>query len=557
MGVLNQVIGTRYTKELIDDYVKRGFWDPTLLLSDLCDRAGRNYPDKEAVIDSRSRLTWKEVSQQIDQIARGLLDLGLKRDDIVVTQLVNCVEYFLLFFACEKAGVIILTAQPTFRQAEMEPILRQTRARGIVIMSRFRDFDYFSMARELQAGLPELKHIIVVGDDVPEGAVSLTELMKRNLEDKYPPHYLEQLRFKPWEVTRIFNTSGTTGTPKCIEWPLAPRMHTGKVVARRLELDQDDVILAGWNLASGGTTRLAEVGIPLVGAKLVNIEHFTPQEACELVERERVTILALVPAQIARLLDYPDLSKYDFSSLRMLFTGTQLLTYELGAKAEEALGCPIGVLYGCGDVGLMCSTTAGDPREVRLGTVGLPLDGDEVKILDSEGNSLPPGEIGEVCVTGPTMVSGYYGNQDLTRELWQDGWFRTGDAGKIDNEGHVILLGRKRDVIIRGGQNIYPSEIENMLIQHPKVQDVAIVRMPDPIMGQKQCAYVAPKPGQTLEFEEMVSFLRAKKIASYKLPERLELLTELPLVPAANKIDRDHLEEDIVNKLKQESKDRA
>ena len=551
------MIGSRYTEKLVNDYVKQGFWDPTLLLSDLCDRAARNYPDKEAVIDSRSRLTWKEVGQRIGQIARGLLDLGLKRDDIVATQLVNCVEYFLLFFACEKAGIIISTAQPTFRQAEMEPILRQTKAKGIVIMSKFRDFDYFSMVKEFQAGLPELKHIIVVGDDVPEGAVSLTELMNRNLEDKYPPHHLQQLRFKPWEVTRIFNTSGTTGTPKCIEWPLAPRMHTGTVVAKRLELNENDAILAGWNLASGGTTRLAEVGIPMVGAKLVNVEHFTPKEACELVERERVTILALVPAQIARLLDYPDLNKYDFSSLRMLFTGTQLLTYELGVKAEEALGCPMGVLYGSGDTGLMCSTTVGDSREVRLGTVGLPLDGDEVKILDSEGNPLPPGEIGEVCVTGPTMVSGYYGNKELTEQLWQDGWFRTGDAGKIDDEGHVILLGRKRDVIIRGGQNIYPSEIENMLIQHPKVEDVAIVRMPDPIMGQKQCAYVVPKSGQTLEFEEMVSFLQSKKIAPYKLPERLELLDELPLVPAAHKVDRDRLEEDIADKLKQEGKDRT
>jgi non-ribosomal peptide synthetase component E (peptide arylation enzyme) len=178
-------------------------------------------------------------------------------------------------------------------------------------------------------------------------------------------------------------------------------------------------------------------------------------------------------------------------------------------------------------------------------------------MVDSEGNPVPRGEVGEVCVKGPAMYSGYYGHPELTEQLWPDGWFCTGDDGKFDEEGHVVLLGRKRDVIIRGGQNIYPSEIENLLMLHPKVKDVAIVRMPDPVMGQKQCAYVVPTQGQTFDFEEMVSFLQSKKIAPYKLPERLELLTELPLVPAANKVDKDRLEEGIASKLKQESKDRS
>jgi len=189
--------------------------------------------------------------------------------------------------------------------------------------------------------------------------------------------------------------------------------------------------------------------------------------------------------------------------------------------------------------------------------VGFPVPGNEVEVVDSDGNPVPPGEVGEVRAKGPALVSGYYGHTELTEQLWQDGWFFSGDAGKIDEEGHVVLLGRKRDVIIRGGQNIYPSEIENMLMRHPKVKDVAIVRMPDPIMGEKQCAYVAPTQGQTFDFEEMVSFLQSKKIAPYKLPERLELLTELPLVLAANKVDRDRLEADIANKLKKESEDRS
>ena len=547
------MIGTRYTQEMINDYIKRGFWHPTLLISDLVEQSARDCPDKEAVVDLKSRLTWREVSQRIDMIARGLLDLGFKRDDVIATQLPNSVEYFLLFFACEKAGVIMATTQPTFRQAEMEPILRQTRAKGIIIRHKLRDFDYLSMVKELQAGLPELKHIIVLGDDVPEGAISLTELMSRNLEDKYPPQYFQQIRFKPYEVTRIFNTSGTTGTPKCIERPVAPRILSGRILTERMELDRSDVIVTGWNLGSGGALFMAQICTPLVGAKLVNMEHLTPQEACELVEREKVTVLAIVPAQMARLLDYPDLDKYDFSSLRLIFTGTQLLSPELGARAEAKLGCRIVIIYGAGDISAVSSTAASDPQEVRLRTVGLPIDGNEVKVVDDEGNTLPTGEVGELCARGPNLVSGYYGNPEMTREAWKDGWFHIGDAAKIGEEGHIVLFGRKRDVIIRGGQNIYPAEIEEILMQHPKVSEVVIVKMPDRIMVEKQCAYVIPKKGETFCFEEMVSFLQSSKIAPYKIPERLEILTEFPMVAAGNKVDKTRLEEDVAGKLKRES----
>lgn len=551
------MIGTRYTEELIKDYVEKGFWHPTLLISDLVEQSARDYPDKEAAVDSKTRLTWKEVSQQIDMIARGLLDLGFKRDDVVATQLPNSVEYFLLFFACEKAGVIMATTQHTFRQAEMEPILRQAKAKGIIITRKFRDFDYFSMIDELRPGLPELKHVIVIGDDVPEGTVSLTEIMHRDLEDKYPPHYFQQIRFKPYEVTRIFNTSGTTGTPKCIERPVAPRILAGKILTERLGIVHDDVIMASWNLGAGVTLFVTQICAPLVGAKLVTLEHFTPELACEVIERERVSVLTLLPAQMATLLDYPDLDRYDLSSLRVIFTGTQFLTPELGARVEAKLKCLVVTVYGSGDTAAISATSVNDSQEVRLRTVGRLLEGNEVKIIDSDGNPVPQGEVGEVCVTGPNLVSGYFGNPELTRELWQDGWFCTGDAGKIDEEGYVVLFGRKRDVIIRGGQNIYTSEIEELLMQHPKVNDVAIVRMPDPVMGEKQCAYVIPKRGQTFDSEEMISFLRSRKLATYKLPERLEILAEFPLVAAGNKVDKIRLEQDITGKLEQESKGKS
>ena len=161
--------------------------------------------------------------------------------------------------------------------------------------------------------------------------------------------------------------------------------------------------------------------------------------------------------------------------------------------------------------------------------------------------------MGELCARGPNLVSGYYGNPEMTREAWKDGWFHIGDAAKIGEEGHIVVFGRKRDVIIRGGQNIYPAEIEEILMQHPKVSEVVIVKMPDRIMVEKQCAYVIPKKGETFCFEEMASFLQSRKIAPYKIPERLEILTEFPMVAAGNKVDKTRLEEDVAGKLKRES----
>jgi len=547
------MIGTRYTEKLINDYIKKGYWHPTMLISDLVDQSARDYPDDEAVIDSKTRLTWKEVSQQVDRLARGLIDAGFKRDDVVATQLPNSVEYFLLFFACEKAGVIMATTQHTFRQAEMEPILGQTRARGLIITRKFRDFDYYEMIQELRPNLPSLEKIIMVGNDVPDGTISMTELMQRDLEAKYPPEYLQKIRFKPYEVTRIFNTSGTTGTPKCIERPVAPRILAGKTLTERMKITHADIIMASWNLGAGVTLFMTQISSPLTGAKLLTLEHFTPPVACEVIEKEKVSVLTLVPAQMALLMNYPDLDKHDLSSLRVIFTGTQFLIPELGAQIEEKLGCPIVIVYGAGDTSSISSTAIDDPQDVRLKTVGCLMEGNEAEIVDNDGNPLPNGEIGEVRVTGPNLVSGYFGNPEMTRQIWHTGWYSTGDAGKIDENGHLVLMGRKRDVINRGGQNIYPVEIEELLMQHPKVNDVAIVRMPDPVMVEKQCAYVIPKHGQTFDIEEMVSFLNSKKVANYKLPERLEIVAEFPLVAAGIKVDKMRLEEDIANKLKQEA----
>jgi non-ribosomal peptide synthetase component E (peptide arylation enzyme) len=545
--------GSLYTQELIDEYLKKGYWDLTKR-ADVIDRNGREVPDKEALVDSKTRLTWSEVSQRSDRLALGLLAEGYKKDDVLLVQLPNWVELYLLLVACEKVGIILATAQPTFRHAELLPVLKHVEAKAIVIPYEFRSFNYFEMAKEMQKEVPALKDIIIVGDKIPEGALSFEELEKGDVEGKFPPDYLRQIRPDPFEVVKIATTSGSTGTPKCIEFAIANRMASGRNMAKFWEMGPDDIVGVFYNIIGGGASIISPFASPIVRAKVVLVDRFDPQLACELIEKEKITIAAIVPALMARLLDYPDLDKYDFSSLRLIHNSTSLLPYELGIRAEKALGARYVQTYGTMDAGSPIATfSINDPPEVRVGTVGRPYFEGTFKMVDENGQELPEGEIGEVAYRGPCCASGYYKGEDLNKEFWRDGWYFTGNQGKFDEHGNVIILGRKRETIIRGGQNIFPIEIENLLMQHPKVSDVSVVRMPDRVMGEKACAYVVPRRDQVITFEEMVSFLKDKKLAPFKLPERLEILDALPLVPAAQKVDKIKLEKDIARKLELES----
>ena len=547
------MIGPRYTKELIDEYVKKGYWDLALMADDV-DKNGRKFPDKEALVDARHRLTWAEASQQSDQLALGLLDLGFKHDDVILVQLPNSVELYLLIVAGEKAGITIVTAQPTFRHNEINALLRHVEAKGIVIPWAFRDFNYFDMLMEFRPELSKLEYIIVTGGDIPEGTIAFESVIQSGAESKHPPDYLQQTRFKSYEITRVVTTSGTTGIPKCAVWETSALRCAAGILARRWELSPDDIVGAFYNIIGGGLSIFSLYGVPLVGTKIVLLDRYTPEGFCELVQKEKITVAGIVPAEVAQLLEHPDLDKYDFSSLRLLAHSTTLLPYELAVRAEERLGCRYVQTYGTMDGGPISSSTLSEPREIRVGTVGRPYDGNEAKIVDDQGNEVPQGETGEVLVKGPTSGSGYYKNPELNKETWQEGWFDTTNQGSLDKDGNLIIMGRRRDVIIRGGQNIYPKETEDLLVQHPKISEVSVVRMPDRVMGEKACAFVVPRRGQQITFEEVIDFLKSNRLAPFKLPERLEVREELPLVPAGQKVDVIQLEKEIAEILEQEQK---
>ena len=546
---------TRFTQELIDEYLSKGYWTGETT-SEIWDKNAQLYPDGEALVDSRSRITWSQVKQRSDRIALGLLELGFKRDEIIFMLLPNCNDSFVVRLACEKVGILCMTALMTLREAEIEFILKNYEIAGMVIPRQFRRFDYFEAITVMRPNLPALRHIFISGDNVPPGTHSIEEMVQRPIEKNYPADYLEKTTYKATEVAVIGLTSGTTGIPKTAEHVIAARIALGEAYHIMPKLTGDDVVFNVINAIAGLGAAFC-YSVPREAARTVLLEVWDVKEAMKIIQRERATIFLTTPAQLAMLVRDPELSQYDVSSLRCVCSSTSPLTYEIAVEAEEKLGIPVLNTYGTFDGGGISKTTIDDDAETRRRTVGKPHLGTDVKLLDDEGKEVPPGEEGEFYFRGPSTTAGYFRDIEQTLETWgtlgTEGWFRTGDQAKIDGKGNIVLTGRKKDLIIRGGQNIYPSEIEGLLFMHPKVKQVAIVAMPDPIMGEKACAYVALEEGKELTFEEMLSFLKSKKIATYKLPERLEIRSELPMRDS-QKVAKASLREDIAQKLKAEGK---
>ncbi|MFZ5631413.1 MAG: AMP-binding protein [Bacillota bacterium] len=549
------MIPVRFNEKEAEEFSQQGYWTGEVI-SDYWEENARKFPDKEALIDSiGNRLTWSQAKQQIDRLAVGLIELGLGKDDRIAIQLPNRVEGFIARVAAEKAGLISIALMHVYRHSELTEILGRIEASAVIIPWKYRNFDYFEMIREVRPGLPKLKHVIVVGDEVPDGAASYSEMVQKAPVEKYSGEYLLSRRLKATEVGFLTSTTGTTGLPKIVEWTIAARLWSSKTHAQNWKLSADDVVcaVAPWPGAPGGTPTYFVA--PQVGAKIALLHEYTPVGALEFFEKERVTVPCVVPAQLAAMIQEP-LEKYDLSSLRIIRCSGGYLSPTLAEEVERKMGCPILSTYGSQDTGSISGTSTGDSPEKRRSTVGRPLVGNEIKLVDDSGQEVPRGEVGLLYFRGPQSSSGYYRDPEktFTEAVDAEGWACPGDLAKIDEDGYIVIAGRKKDIIIRGGQNIYPGEIESLLIAHPKVSNAAVVAMPDPVMGEKACAFVIPaSSAEPLTFEEMVGYLKTKKLAMYKLPERLELVDSFPLA-GDSKINKVALRQMVTDKLKEEGK---
>ena len=463
-----------------------------------------------------------------------------------------------LRIACERAGLINITVMPYLRQKELTHLINKIDPRAMIIPGIYRKFNYLEMVEELKREFTRLKYTFLLDESIPgpypENTHSLVKIAQEPWEEKTDPTVLKTTRFHATgDVGALTSTSGTTGVPKIVEWPLAPRLMTSKCRVEIWKLTGDDVALAVAPFAGGAAGTLTYFAAPLVGAKIGPLEEFTPAGALEMIEKEKVTAIGVVPTHVVRMLEQ-DLSKYDLSSLRFIRSAGGYLPPKVAMEAEERLGGRITSDLGTQDVGSVSGCSIDDPGDVRRRTVGKPLKGNKIRLLDEHGKEVPDGEPGILYLRGPHSPAGYWRDPVATREVFDDNnWTTTGDIVTLE-DGRIWIMGRQKDMIIRGGQNIYPAEIEGLLNEHPKVSAISIVAMPDKEFGERCCAYVVPKAGGMFSFDEMVSFLKEKKLAMYKLPERLEIIEAMPTVGDSGKIDKKVLKKRIEEKIAAEGK---
>jgi 2,3-dihydroxybenzoate-AMP ligase len=509
-------------------YRERGYWRDRSLAREFAD-AFAAFGPRVAVIDGARRFTYAEVDRLSDNLALNLLALGLKPLDRVVLQLPNTAEFVLLYFALQKLGAVPIAALASHRYAEVSQFVRIAEAVACVYPERQGDFAFAPMIARVKAENPCLRLSIVLGapraDEVP-----LASLIERPASLALAA--LAGIAIDPVDPCIFQLSGGTTGVPKLIPRTHNDYAYNSRTAAEICGVTGASVLLLALPIAHNLPLACPGLqGFLLNGGTVVLSASTRPEDLFPLVERHRVTHLKVVPALLIRLISHKAVTQYDTSSLRYIQSGGQRLQPEVRLRTKALIpSCFVQENFGMSE-GTLFFVRADDPEDVRLETVGRPISpDDEVRLLDDDDNEVADGEVGELCVRGPYTLRGYYGAAEHNAKAFtSDGFYRSGDLMRRHPSGNYMVEGRKKDVINRGGEKISAEEIENLILSHPAVQNVACIAMPDPLLGERMCACVIPRAGRTLTLDALVAFLAGKEIARFKLPERLELMGDFPL----------------------------
>jgi 2,3-dihydroxybenzoate-AMP ligase len=532
-----------YPPELAERYRRAGYWKGRTL-GERFDEWAERFGGRVAIVSDTQRLTYADLRRQVDCVAAGLSALGLRPRDRVLMQLPNVPEFLCVSLALFKIGALPVMALPAHREAEIRHLLEFSEAVAYCAPARFRGFDYLAMVRGMAAHVPRLRHILVTGEDAPPDTASIAALLRD--ADSSAPKNLGNPGPAASDVALFMVSGGTTGLPKLI-----PRTHDDYGYNIELStavsgLGPESVSLVVLPIAHNFSFATpGALGALSCGAKVVLGASPNPEIAFPLIERERVTITANVPAVTIQWLGSPAREKHDLSSLKVLQVGGSRLSAEVAQRVKPLLGATVQQVFGV--------TRLDDPEHVLLHTQGRPLSpDDEIMIVDENGQPVAPGERGELITRGPYTIRGYYKAPEHNASgFTPDGFYRTGDVVRMTPSGNLSVEGRVKDLINRGGEKISAEEVENAILCDPAIQNVAVVAMPDAVLGEAVCAYVVPRPDASPTLESMRTVLEFAGIARYKLPERLVIVARLPLT-SVGKISKKDLRADIAARLRAE-----
>jgi salicylate---CoA ligase len=532
-------------------YRECGWWRGEALGAALL-AAADAHPDAIALVDGDVRLTYRSLAARADALASRLVDdLGLVREDRIVVQLPNCWQFVVLTLGSLRAGIVPVMALPAHREHELRYLVAHSEAAAIAVPAALRGFDHAAMAEGLRSGSDTLEHVLVAGDPVTAGHVDLTTLCAEP-EDAQAHRARWDADQPPSGTVAVFLLSGgTTGLPKLIARTHDDYLYNARTSAELCGFGPDTVYLGTLPISHNFPLACPGIlGALLFGGRVVVLPSPGPERVFAAVAAEGVTIAAAVPAVAQRWLAHAaEHGADELATLALLQVGGARLADEVARTVRPLLGATLQQVFGMAE-GLLNYTRLDDPDDVVCTTQGRPIsEGDEVRVVDELDRDVPDGTPGTLLTRGPYTPRGYYcAPEQNARAFTPDGWYRSGDIVRRRPDGNLVVEGRDKDMINRGGEKISAEEVENLAYQLPQVALAAVVAMPDPELGERVCLYAVLKPHTTLTLDDLRQAMAAAGVAAFKWPERLEIVDEL-CTTKVGKIDKKALREDVARRL--------
>jgi len=519
--------GVRLTAARLAREAERGVW-PERVATEWFDHWVATRPDDTAIVAFREEdrsttlLTYAELNHRVSAVASVLAECGVTRGDVVAFQLPNWWEFVAIYLATVRIGATANPLMPIFRHRELAFMLSLAESSVLIAPTRFRGFDHAALSHALAREIPSLQHVLLVGgtgDDAFE---------TRCASATSKSAYASGTALAPNDVTQLLYTSGTTGEPKGVMHTSNTLLGTIGKFAQRMDMGASEVVFMPSPLAHQLGFAYGILLTQLLGSPLVLLDVWNPASAVELIERHRATATFAATPFLADLANFPGIEDRRLDSLRLFVSSGAPIPPAIVQATQERLGVTVVTCWGMTEC---CSVTMTPPSGYKvLESDGCTLEGEEARIVDESGREVPRGVEGSLQIRGAALFVGYLKRPELY-SLDPDGWFDTGDLARMDDEGYIRICGRKKDIVIRGGENIPVIEVESAVYRMPAVADAAIVAMPDPRLVERACLFVTLRPGGRLTLEELRRHLAVEGIAKHFWPERLEIIDEMPRTP--------------------------
>ncbi|HFI8803957.1 TPA: medium-chain fatty-acid--CoA ligase [Escherichia coli] len=528
-------------------YRQQGLWGDASL-ADYWQQTARAMPDKIAVVDNHgASYTYSALDHAASCLANWMLAKGIESGDRIAFQLPGWCEFTVIYLACLKIGAVSVPLLPSWREAELVWVLNKCQAKMFFAPTLFKQTRPVDLILPLQNQLPQLQQIVGVDKLAPAtSSLSLSQIIADNTP------LTTAITTHGDELAAVLFTSGTEGLPKGVMLTHNNILASERAYCARLNLTWQDVFMMPAPLGHA-TGFLHGVTAPfLIGARSVLLDIFTPDACLALLEQQRCTCMLGATPFVYDLLNLLEKQPADLSALRFFLCGATTIPKKVARECQQR-GIKLLSVYGSTESSPHAVVNLDDPLSRFMHTDGYAAAGVEIKVVDDARKTLPPGCEGEEASRGPNVFMGYFDEPELTaRALDEEGWYYSGDLCRMDEAGYIKITGRKKDIIVRGGENISSREVEDILLQHPKIHDACVVAMPDERLGERSCAYVVLKaPHHSLSLEEVVAFFSRKRVAKYKYPEHIVVIEKLPRT-ASGKIQKFLLRKDIMRRLTQD-----